>query len=143
MSPRKPNTFHQSLSLTRITKASIDRRTNRLVIQFAEGSNDARNRAMLHRVHPRGFETLFAVDQDESFVLRKWVADRCRYSVILWFDGAVMLKDCAMSGVRWYSGINLEFKRALPLPSPLLYLSYPGESSSRFSPLERQNLGWD
>lgn len=43
-----------------------------------------------------------------------------------------MLKDCAMSGVRWYSGINLEFKKTLPSP----YLSYPGESSSRFSPLE-------
>lgn len=41
-----------------------------------------------------------------------------------------MLKDCAMSGVRWYSGINLEFKKTFP------YLSYPGESSSRFSPLE-------
>ena len=132
MSPRKSNTFYQSLPLTRITKASIDRRTNRLVIQFAEGSNDARNRAMLHRVHPRGFETLFAVDQDESFVLRKWVADRCRYSVILWFDGA--------GYVRWYFGINLEFKSASILP---LYLSYPGESSSRFSPLERQNLERD
>lgn len=51
-----------------------------------------------------------------------------------------MLKDCVMSGVRWYSGINLEFKSASILP---LYLSYPGESSSRFSPLERQNLERD